>query len=168
MANGNLGGTGGALTVSRSAFVQLVGRVNVLELQGRKKGTTGSAGPTGPTGATGATGATGPQGPPGIAFAVATHTIGDSPLAVPIGMQVELCSSSAGADFVANLPSGASSTVGDIKVFKKMDANAHNIVINPNGTDTIDGANNATLSTITLQYDSFRLMYAGSGAWVIW
>lgn len=79
-------------------------------------------------------------------------------------MTLYLASSDAGADFVFNLPAATGS--GQIAVVKKMDANAHNIAITPNGTDTIDGVNAAV--NIALQYDALRLVDSAAGAWSIW
>lgn len=74
-----------------------------------------------------------------------------------------LCSSSAGADFVFNLP--AATGTGNVAVVKKMDANAHNVAVTPNGTDTIDGVNAAV--NISVQYDTITVCDSGTGAWVI-
>lgn len=75
-----------------------------------------------------------------------------------------LSSATAGADIVEDLPAATGS--GRVLIFKKMDANAHNVVITPNGADMLDGAN--AVVNITIQYDAVRLLDAAAGAWVIW
>jgi hypothetical protein len=138
----------------------------------------------------GGSGTPGPVGPPGPPSPVFTDgvTIGGNGNGTPIFLIEPLAysvrststtpdavtatdvfifaSATAGADIIENLPAATGS--GRILIFKKMDANAHNVVITPNGTDTIDGVNNATLSTLTIQYDALRLVDAASGAWAIW
>jgi hypothetical protein len=76
-------------------------------------------------------------------------------------------SASAGADIIENLPASVGPVNGRSRVliFKKMDANAHNVVITAAGADTIDGA--ATV-TITIRYDVVRLVDGAAGAWSIW
>ena len=92
----------------------------------------------------------------------------DSPYSAVLTTQATLyrASASAGADFLFTLPPATGS--GELAVIKKMDANAHNIVVGPNGTDTIDGANSAANSTITIQYDDVRLVDSGAGTWDTW
>jgi hypothetical protein len=77
-------------------------------------------------------------------------------------------SASAGADMVINLPPAIAS--GRILIVKKMDANAHNIVILPYGTDTVDEVNSAVNSTITIQNDVTRLHDPtwAAGGWIVW
>ena len=72
------------------------------------------------------------------------------------------CSSSAGADFVFNLPVASGS--GSVGVIVKIDSNAHNIAVTPNGTDTINGVNAAV--NVSVQWDSVTIVDVGSGAWV--
>ena len=73
------------------------------------------------------------------------------------------CSASAGADFVFNLP--AATGTGHVAVIKKMDPNAHNIAVTPNGTDTIDGVNAAV--DVSIQYDTVTVCDYALGAWII-
>jgi hypothetical protein len=70
-------------------------------------------------------------------------------------------SASAGADFIANLPQALAT--GNVAVIKKMDANAHNIVVTPFGTDTIDGAN--AVDNISAQWAVNRYLDYAAGAW---
>lgn len=86
-----------------------------------------------------------------------------SPFTIPVfgGWLFLDANASAGADFVANLPIATGSQ--NIVVVKKMDANAHNIAITPNGTDTIDDVNAAY--TISTRYGSVSLRDAVLGKW---
>jgi hypothetical protein len=98
-----------------------------------------------------------------------TLAIGASPYTAsldPLKFTFYFVSASAGSDFTFTLPAATGSAA--VAIVKKMDANAHNIVIGPTGADTIDGVNNATLSTITLQYDALRLIDGAAGAYSIW
>jgi hypothetical protein len=98
---------------------------------------------------------------------IVNKVIADSPFAATLSaLQYTLfqCSASAGADFIFDLPPATGS--GEVAIVKKMDANAHNIVITPNGTDTIDGTN-ATVS-ITIQMDAVKLVDSAAGAWSVW
>ncbi len=52
-------------------------------------------------------------------------------------------------------------------VIKKMDANAHNVVVGPDGADTIDGVNSAVNSTITIQNDTIKLVDFAAGVWLL-
>jgi hypothetical protein len=70
-------------------------------------------------------------------------------------------SASAGSDTVINLPAATGS--GRVIIVKKMDSNAHNIDVTPNGTDTIDGLNAADV--IAVQYASVNYVDYGAGAW---
>jgi hypothetical protein len=72
-----------------------------------------------------------------------------------------MASSGASADFVFNLPAATGS--GEVAVIKKMDGNAHNIAITPNGTDTIDGVN--AVLNIVPQYATVTLVDSGEGTW---
>jgi hypothetical protein len=72
-----------------------------------------------------------------------------------------LANASVAAPFVFNLPAATGS--GLVIVIKKMDSNAQNIAVTPNGTDTIDGVNAAV--NITIQYDDITVCDIGTGAW---
>jgi len=72
-----------------------------------------------------------------------------------------LVSTDPAADFIFNLPVATGS--GNVGVIKKVDANAHSVVITPNGTDTIDGVN-ATVS-IAAQWSYVKICDAQAGAW---
>lgn len=73
-------------------------------------------------------------------------------------------SATAGADKVENLNPATGS--GVFLVYKKMDANAHDIVITPDGTDNIDGVNAA--KHITIQNDTLGLYDRAAGEWSVW
>lgn len=75
-----------------------------------------------------------------------------------------LASATAGAAWIGNLPPAIGSL--DMIIVKKMDANAHNVAVTPNGSDVIDGVNAAL--DITVQYDNVRLIDYASGAWATW
>ena len=55
---------------------------------------------------------------------------------------------------------------GNVAIIKKIDANAHNIAVTPNGSDTIDGVNAAV--DIAIQWSVLRVVDAASGAWDAW
>lgn len=89
---------------------------------------------------------------------LATNT---TPFTIPSGVNFYLdASATSGADQTVNLPTAIGSfyTI----VVAKADSNAYNIVITPNGTDTIDG--NATY-TLTTEYQTVTLLDVGSGLW---
>jgi len=66
-------------------------------------------------------------------------------------------------DFIANLPPALGTQLSII--VKKLDSNAHNIVVTASGTDTIDGS--ATYS-LTTQYQFVRLIDSSQGVWLIY
>ncbi len=76
-----------------------------------------------------------------------------------------LANSSAGADFIFNLP--VATGTGDALIVKKVDANAHNIAVTPNGTNTIDGVN-AAVNLTTQWVPVLRLIDSAAGAWSVW
>jgi len=76
-----------------------------------------------------------------------------------------LANSSAGADFIFNLP--VATGTGDALIVKKVDANAHNIAVTPNGTNTIDGVN-AAVNLTTQWVPVLRLIDSTAGAWSVW
>jgi hypothetical protein len=69
-------------------------------------------------------------------------------------------SATAGANQVVNLPAATGS--GVILMFKKMDSNPHNLVVTPNGTDTIDTYASYTLTT---QLSVIQILDAAAGVW---
>lgn len=79
--------------------------------------------------------------------------------------QLILASAGTTGDLILVLPPQTGST-NSVTVIK-MDANPHNIVINPTGKDTINGVNSSTLSTITIQNDAIKLVDALAGMAVI-
>src|SRR5216684_1560096 len=100
-------------------------------------------------------------------FRLITLAFAASPYAAALSatqITLYMASSSAGADFIFNLPVATGS--GNAAIIKKMDANAHNIAVTPNGTNTIDGVNAAV--NVSLQYDILRLIDSGTGAWSVW
>ena len=100
-------------------------------------------------------------------FVITTNAFGASPYTATLTQlrtSYYRCSSSVGADFVFNLPAATGS--GDIAIIKKLDSNAHNIAVTPNGSDTIDGVN--AVSNISIQYSTLQLVDAASGAWDSW
>jgi hypothetical protein len=102
-----------------------------------------------------------------LSLGAKTLVFADSPYSANAGESTFYeAPASAGSDFTFNLPPATGS--GQIIIVQKVDANAHNIVINPNGADTINGANSAVNSTITLQYDVTRLRDSGVGTWFVW
>ena len=100
-------------------------------------------------------------------FLVVTNAFAASPYSATLEEQQVTyfrCSSSAGADFVFDLPAATGS--GNVAVIKKSDANAHNIAVTPNGSDTIDGVN--AVANISIQYSVLRLVDVTTGAWETW
>jgi hypothetical protein len=71
---------------------------------------------------------------------------------------------SAGHPYLAQLPAATGS--GKWLVVVKIDANAHDVVVIPNGTDTINGVNSA--DNLVNQWDVGRYTDAASGAWIKW
>ena len=133
---------------------------------------TGSAGPSSNSGLVSTDGVT--IGGNGVAspifsfvlssYLIVTVSFAQSPYSATLEEQQVTyyrCSSSAGADFVFDLPPATGS--GYVAVIKKVDANAHNIEVTPFGSDTIDGVNAA--SNISIQYDFVKLVDVASGAW---
>lgn len=70
-------------------------------------------------------------------------------------------SAGAAADTIVNLP--AAIGTGRVIVVKKVDANAHNIVVTPAGTDKIDGV--AGPDTITVQWAAVSYLDYLQGQW---
>ena len=73
-----------------------------------------------------------------------------------------MCSADPGADFILNLPPAVGS--GNVAVVEKADANAHNIAVTPNGTDTINGVNAPV--NLASQFNTVRLVDVIAGQWV--
>jgi hypothetical protein len=131
-------------------------------------GATGPAGATGASGPAGATGATGPTGPAGggasaLVLVVVTNAMSPYTAAAVTQSTFYLVAAGVAADTIFNLPVAAGSLIPII--VKKTDANAFNVVVTPNGTDTIDGVN--AVQTITVQGDGLDLTDTGAGAWQI-
>lgn len=99
--------------------------------------------------------------PPAVDTAAAT------PFAVLATHRTLLCAATGGADQVVNLYAAGAGVVGRRLTFVKTDVNAHGIVVTPNGADTINGLNNATLSTLTAQWDHLTLECVAADAWMI-
>jgi hypothetical protein len=72
-------------------------------------------------------------------------------------------SASSSAPFILNLPPA----IGSMKVItiKKLDANAQNVSLVPNGDDTIEGSNSPL--NISVQGDVISLHDTAIGAWVV-
>jgi hypothetical protein len=167
-----------AIAPSPNGVVNLGGASpgNITEVN---KGGSGSPGPVGPPGPAGTSSVvtdgvtiTGDGNATLIAliepFLFATRDASVSPDAVLSTDQFIRASASAGADIIENLPASVGPDANGrsrVLIFKKMDANAHNVVITAAGADTIDGA--ATVS-ITKQYDAMRLWDAAAGQWSVW
>jgi hypothetical protein len=100
-----------------------------------------------------------------VLFAVTSTST--TPYAVVATDVFVLASAGAGADIIVNLPASVGPMHGRsrILIFKKMDANPHNVVVTRAGADTIDGG---TTATITIQFDMVRLVDGSAGAWSIW
>ena len=87
---------------------------------------------------------------------------GQSPYTV-LGTDVFIAASSGStSNTTINLPVATGS--GRTIIIKKIDANAHNVVVMASGSDTIDGS--ASFS-ITLQYQSISVNDAAAGSWFI-
>lgn len=100
-------------------------------------------------------------------FLVVTLPFASSPYSAtlsPSQITLYLANSSAGADFIFNLPAATGS--GEAAIIKKMDANAHNIAVTPNGADTIDTVNAAV--NVTTQFAVLRVIDSAAGAWSVW
>lgn len=101
-----------------------------------------------------------------LSIGVTVITNAQSPYAPSVTDCFIDASAAAGADTVINLPAATGS--GRVFIIKKADANAHNIVINPNGADTIDGVNSAANSTISLQFAALNFVDVAAAKWDIW
>lgn len=170
-------------TVKQAEFTALSKQVALLtQISGNdtNNGGTGSPGPAG-------SGGSGGGGGGGAGVATDGITIGGNGTDTPIFLQEPvlfavrststspdavtatdfyiLASSSAGADIVENLPASVGPVNGRTRIiyFKKMDANAHNVAVTPNGTDTIDGVNAPV--NLTTQYSAVALLDGSAGAW---
>jgi len=77
---------------------------------------------------------------------------------VALGVSVVLASASVGQVSI-NLPDAAGDNVNRMITVKKTDATANNVVINPDGADTIDGASSVSITT---QYAAVMLISDGS------
>lgn len=163
-----------SLNIQDTAIKKLEGRQsvitnNITQIQsggGGGGGGGGTPGPAGPTGPAGATGPTGPPGPAGIgSLALITVTNAMSPYSAAAVTQSTfyLVASGVASDTIFDLPVAAGSLFPII--VKKTDANAFNVVVTPNGTDTIDGVN--AVQTITVQGDGIELTDTGVGTWEI-
>lgn len=94
-----------------------------------------------------------------------TVAAAQSPFAVPTFSFTELIllASAGVGNLIVNLPPA----VGSQKkvTVKKMDGNATYVNVTPNGTDTIDGLNEAL--SITQQYATITVFDGALGAWTI-
>jgi hypothetical protein len=100
----------------------------------------------------------------GGGFTVTPTTTSVTPFTVPAGIGLVAGSATAGFDQIINLPAATGS--GRLIIFKKMDANPHDLVITPAGADTIDGSNVPV--HISVQYDALNLADIAAGVWIIW
>jgi hypothetical protein len=88
-------------------------------------------------------------------------TTATTPYTVAAGANIYIRgSATAGANQVVNLPAATGS--GVILMFKKMDSNPHNLVVTPNGTNTIDTYASYTLTT---QFSAIQILDAAAGVW---
>ena len=76
----------------------------------------------------------------------------------------EFIGASAGASAATTIDLPPATGSGRVIVVKKMDANAHNVVVAANGADLIDGAGTVAL---TAQYQATRLLDYAVGIWSI-
>lgn len=67
------------------------------------------------------------------------------------------------ANVTVTLPTAANST-GAVYTVKKIDSSGNSVIVDGNGSETIDGAANATTST---QYASFTMQCDGTEWWTI-
>lgn len=96
-------------------------------------------------------------------FNVVTVAATASPYTAAATDEFIAASASSAAATVIDLPAATGS--GRTICVKKMDANAQNIAVTPNGSDKIDGA---SVYNLTAQYDVARLADIGAGVWAIW
>lgn len=171
----NAGGTGGVSTVEFAALSKQVANLTTVSGSDTVNGGTGNPAPTPATQTvtvddftiTGDGNSDPLTGTVLAAFVVTTLAFGASPYTAtltPLRTNEYRCSASSGADFVFNLPAATGS--GNVAIIKKIDANAHNIAVTPNGSDTIDGVNAAV--DIAIQWSVLRVVDAASGAWDTW
>lgn len=97
-----------------------------------------------------------------IAFFVKPTNTATTPYAVAASDGFVGGSATIGADQVVTLP--AATGTGRLLYVKKMDANAHNVVLTPAGADTIDGAATYLLTT---QYQAVAVLDSASAVWSI-
>src|SRR5215475_175029 len=88
---------------------------------------------------------------------------GQSPY--PVGSNDTFIGASASATLATevDLPQAVGS--GRMLIIAKMDSNAHNVNVKPNGSDTINGGGTVGLTT---QYDVVRLIDAATAIWIKW
>ena len=104
-------------------------------------------------------------------FLFAVRATTTSPDAVLATDQFILASALVGGNLIENLPAAVGPVNGRSRVLiiYRLDANAHDVVITPNGTDTINGVNAAvSLVGAAAQYSSVRLLDSAAGAWLLW
>lgn len=95
-------------------------------------------------------------------FDVTTYTNSDSPVSLTISSPSYILADTSTDTVTINLP--ASSAGVKRFHFKKIGGAANNMVINRNGSDTIEGATDLTSST---DYASWTIYTDGSGVWYI-
>lgn len=99
----------------------------------------------------------------GLTMTLTVITNASSPYAVAaMGNQFIAASAGVASDTIIDL--FAAQGTGDLVTIKKIDANAFNIVVTPNGTDTIDGQ---TTDTLTQQWESRTYLDYSAGKWAI-
>ena len=95
----------------------------------------------------------------------ARDTTTHSPLAPVANYHYSINANS--ANFIINLNALSSYSAGDqIRIKLQAQTGSNNITINPNGSDTIDGQNNASPTTLTVLYQAVTLV-RGSTEWEI-
>ena len=92
---------------------------------------------------------------PAIVTATATFTADANDLVI--------LSSATAASFTINLPAAADVS-GQVYHIKKIDSSANTITVDANGSETIDGATTAVLTT---QYESIQIVCDGTEWWIL-
>jgi hypothetical protein len=86
-----------------------------------------------------------------------------SPYSVVAGDQFIAASAGVSSPTEIDLPAATGS--GRVLIIKKMDANAEDIEVTPNGSDTIDGT--AAAYDLATQYNAVQIVDYAAGAWAI-
>lgn len=161
LEDGSAFGTTGSPFVMNTdgELVALMFNGNDWEMSFRHPGVTGSSGPPGPAG---------PEGDPGTdAFVTRVSIDGTTdPYVMPVGVSYIGVNNTSGSSVTVDVFTNVDSVddVGRRIVIKDETGNAgtHNILIDPGGSRSIDGASAGTVLTLSTNYASATLVFNGT------